>query len=1486
MFTTRTRSRAALLAGLTLAVLGLHAHAAEVVDSVQFGKLHNGEPGSKSDSMVAHQFRGIKASYGVYKNSVAVTTAGALQWQMTAKQGGPHMLKVRAGVGVGRAAYVSYLSKGQWVELPPIESTQRFEGRTCVYDIIIPVGQKQTAFRYTSASNDIAYLYSAQLLRAEALTGSKKLENEQIRRSAEAARVSSGDGLSLSLSRGGRIRKMVIGGEDCTNGSAMHRSGLTVTDVDSGRALTVEGQMAHGDDGQITYAADLPQERLKVALTYRGAAEYVHIQGEIESAKDCDRGVIVSYALPIDAMGWHWCGILERDEPIVKGRHYEEGELFRSATSLRDSAQLKSVARKRWYRLSNTFCSTLYTPERGISLAQPRDEFRIFRTHYDADAGLFQMAYALGLSPDTRRPNKATFSFIIYSSAGEWGYRAALEKYYRIYPRFFENRIEKQGGTSPFTNPLVLKNSDEFMHRFAWSPQGGTVLRKMGLYTFSYYAPTGIGCNIKGYGPESGREPTLAQKLEAIDRVYRGRKGYTPNAAPLAIPMDREGKLMIHRARYSQWNAPVSLEPDLAYGKFLLSMLLGRMQRRPADVATSGIAYDGLTPGLNYRRDHFRYADHPLLYDSGTKSCTIYNFFSCLEFVRELRKEFAKIDRYTIVNITPPRLLFAGPLLDVFTEECGIDPPYHTLAMHRMSAFQKPVTIIAKELWQRRSREDLEGMMRKCLYWGVFPGCFDGMPSIGHAWANYWVHPEWYNRDRATWRKHMPLIQDVATAGWHPVPYARADRGNIGIQRFGRFTDGVVYFTLRNMDPLSASFTLRVDRATLDMGADTLAIDELADSPVDLSVGHGEIAAPVVLAGKEIGLMSFGRRSAYQARRLNRAIRWLETRKLYRDQAKPYGDRLTAWNSKRAWKTTDYFVDRQMSRTGRQSIRMESPKGGVLQPRMLLEKKPCQSLVLSGWSRSERVGSPCKDYAIKLHINYMGESRPQVVTHGLTFPAGTNDWQRKELKVDVSKPIKSLAVSTSFESSGQVWFDDLALRSGADGFQENLLRDPGFEERFLSEDGSAELDSKMNDLKQALVALRAKFEAKLKIDADQLALAKTVRQKTSQIREWIGARGGQALAGRELRDLDDIERLLKGAGFFGGDVAVRIRADRYVYPGQELRAEVNVSNTTGGRVSVASLRLTASDPRVKIVGPSRADVALSAGQQKAFAYTVAIPISIKEGDEIGLAVEVKGTSTNGDRLARTAAVKLKAQPIEIDITQPQQDGESYVLSVKMANNLSDAMAGRAKLVFPKEAQALPSGIQPIQLPAGGESDILFRIPLTNMKRGRHDVQVEVALKAAGKYSRKANVSFGNLALARHGGKITVDSFASQYRASPLNDGVVDMRGLNWKDAAWASRYTETHHWVEIQLPRPARVSRVLIFWAYDHGSFFPSRQYCVQYLSDGEWRTVLTVQDNDAVASDHSFTEVTAQRIRIWQPAGGGNSLKPRLMWVGEVEVY
>ena len=1443
------------------------ATGAELADSVQFGKRHNGEPGSQSDSMAKHGLRGIKASYATYEKNVAVCRGGSLEWRMATEEGGRYLLKVKVGVGIGRDAYISYLRRDEWVKLPAIESVKRSEGKTCVYDIDIPKGQTEATFRWTSIGRAIAYLFSAQLLKPQRQSQEDKLRNERISQSVEAARVSSGDGLSFSLSNDGHIRKVTLGGEDCTDYRALRKSGLTIVDVDSGEPMSLRGKVSRDQHGRVTYAATMPKEQLNVTLTYEAAGEHIRVRGEVESARASDRGVVVTYALPIAAIGWRWCGILERDAPIEKGRHYEESELFRSTESLRDGLQLKSEKRKRWYRLSHTFCSSLYSPQHGISLVQPRDEFRIFRTYYDAEAGLFQMEYALGLSPDTRPLNRATFSFIICRSAGEWGYRAALEKYYRIFPQFFENRIEKQGGTCPFTNPFVLKNCDEFMHRFAWSPSGATVLRNMGLYTFSYYAPTRVGCNIEGYGPKSGKEPTLEQKLDAIDRVYRGRRGYTPNAAPLSIPMDRQGQPMIHRSSYSDWSAPVSLDPDLPYGKFLLGMLKGRLIR--AKASTSGIAYDGLTPGLNYRRAHFRCANHPLLYDSGAKSCTIYNFFACLEFMQELRGKLNEIDAYAIVNITPSRLLFAGPFLDVFTEECGVDPPYHTLAMHRMSAYQKPVTIIAKELWARRSPRDVEDMMRKCLYWGVFPGCFDGMPSIGHAWSNYWAHPEWYNRDRACWRKYLPLIQDVATAGWHPVPYARTDRGRVGVQRFGDFKDGAVYFTLRNRDVLSARVRLRIDRATLGIGDDVLAIDEIADSELDGVLEGGMVEIPVSLAGREIKLIGVSRRSAYQARRLNRAIQWLNTRRLYREQAKPYGDRLTAWNGDRVWRVGDYAIDRQVSHTGAQCVRMEAPKGTLCQARMFLDKKP-QTLVLSAWSRSERVAESLKEYAIGLRIDYVGFSRRDCTSHAITFPAGTNEWQYRELKVAVDKPIETVEVRVKLEGKGKAWFDDLALGSEADGFTKNLLFDPGFEERFPTDDEQAALDAKMEDLRQALISLRQKPLA---------TFGRAIEAKIKDTRDWIDRNSARDLAARELRDLADIERLLGQGGFFGGEVTLRMRADQCVYPGQRLEVRVVATNTTPDAVRLASPQLTASAPGWAFTPAEGAkSVELQPGQRREFGYCARVPASAKQGESIALAAEVREP-----KLARSATSKVCVNPAEVELLAPRQEGEAFVQQVRVRNNLSEEIQGHVELVLPQEATSRQLRESLPRLTPHDSRDVLFKIPTAAMKRGRYTVQCRLALTGKGLYEKQQALSFGNLTIDA---KVVVDSCHGGYVTGPLNDGVVNMQGLGWRDAAWASRYAKTPPWVEIQLPKPCRIHRVVVFWAYDHGCFYPSRQYSIQCMTQGNWQTVVKVEANKEAVSDHRFPEVTAQRVRIWQPPTGGSPPKPTLMWVGEVEVY
>lgn len=113
------------------------------------------------------------------------------------------------------------------------------------------------------------------------------------------------------------------------------------------------------------------------------------------------------------------------------------------------------------------------------------------------------------------------------------------------------------------------------------------------------------------------------------------------------------------------------------------------------------------------------------------------------------------------------------------------------------------------------------------------------------------------------------------------------------------------------------------------------------------------------------------------------------------------------------------------------------------------------------------------------------------------------------------------------------------------------------------------------------------------------------------------------------------------------------------------------------------------------------------------------------------------------------------------------------------------------------------------------------------------------------------------------------------------DGVLDLgetggidpyNQLRWKDTT----PNEFPDWLEIQMPAPRRVGRVVVY------PFKKSlKDYAVQAWVGGEWKDVGKVAGKNDDRITHIFEPVTTDRIRIWITATNGPH-----SWVTEVEVY
>ncbi len=127
-----------------------------------------------------------------------------------------------------------------------------------------------------------------------------------------------------------------------------------------------------------------------------------------------------------------------------------------------------------------------------------------------------------------------------------------------------------------------------------------------------------------------------------------------------------------------------------------------------------------------------------------------------------------------------------------------------------------------------------------------------------------------------------------------------------------------------------------------------------------------------------------------------------------------------------------YDIDRQTFHHGAASIRCDSAntqsKRGAFE-RITLNQAHPTPIVVTGWSRADQVsGVKDSDYSLYIDADY-SDGTP---LWGLSasFQTGSHDWQRRQVLIVPTKPIKTMTVYALFrQHSGTAWFDDFHARS-------------------------------------------------------------------------------------------------------------------------------------------------------------------------------------------------------------------------------------------------------------------------------------------------------------------------------------------------------------------------------------------------------------------------------------------------------------------------
>ena len=651
-------------------------------------------------------------------------------------------------------------------------------------------------------------------------------------------KVETQDGLSIALDAKGHVVALTVDGKQLLLLDAP--GGFFVEDLMRSTPLSqFKGSAELADEG-LVFRGRIPNLDLELEAIITAQADHISVDGKVRDTTGEDRGLRIGFSLPVDGRGFTWWDDTAVSHTIADGQHYA---YYGSGWDVGPNRQMSAYP-----------FASMTGKGAGLTLAQRVDQPRFFRLFYDSSTG-YCVDYELGLSAETAKfPSSASFHFLLYRHDPEWGMRAAAQRYYEIFPEFFLVRAERQG-LYCYGIPTDLEEPEDFGFCYDLAgfnrPDRGK-LQEHGVYLLVH--PMGTEAHIRwpeGYdwGTENGR-PTLEQ-MEDI--FYTPRQEYADGPKWQGLTQ-RHYQASFEENRRRVMNSAVH-DPD---GHFYLypynetiefiatstdpelpspNMAEGEREhyiKRHMDIAAEagreidGVDFDNIVLSAghareNFRRDHFRYVDHPLIYDVASGRVCIQTGINYYEFVKEISDEMhaqGKLCTGNMVGSPQVQTLF-GHLLDKHGGEILFHEPTRNLRAFRTLAFQKPVSHIIMSGTVSAGQE--ETVMHRWLAFGEFPA----ITELTFSWNSD------FERGRPLYRRFMPAMQRVAYAGWEPITHARIEGEGLFVERFGNWSDGDLHFTVHNDGDDPRDGRLIVDRKNLGIEGAAAWVELLSEEILD-----------------------------------------------------------------------------------------------------------------------------------------------------------------------------------------------------------------------------------------------------------------------------------------------------------------------------------------------------------------------------------------------------------------------------------------------------------------------------------------------------------------------------------------------------------------------------------------------------------------------------------------------------------------------------
>jgi hypothetical protein len=514
-----------------------------------------------------------------------------------------------------------------------------------------------------------------------------------------------------------------------------------------------------------------------------------------------DRAVTLVYSIPVPAENSLWLQDPRRSLTVEANREYMNTGRFSAGAN---------------GRLSRYPFAALVNGNQGIGIGIDMAQPAFFRVGYNAVSKELFIAYDIGLAPEK---SKAHLRFCKFTFEPEWGFRAALERYYEIFPEDFRCRTPEQGLWMPFAKISDVKDWQDFGFKFKEGNNETQWDDKNHIITFRYTEPMTWWMSMPKEMPR-----TLESALAEARRLADEKSNHQALALFTSGYYDQKGQFPA-RLEDTPWcngavwsiNSMPKIKGQVTdfknkWDPELRERLYGPKARGDLDGEYIDSSEGYVTDELDFRRDHFACAQTPLTFSLDSRKPAIFRGLISFEYIRAIAEDVHAMNKLMMANSTPHNLCWLMPQLDVIGTETDWHPngtwrPMSDSDMlyKRSLCKGKPYCFLMNTRFEQFSHELVEKYMKRSLAYGMFPGFFSHNASQGH----YFTRPELYERDRDLFKKYVPLCKLVGEAGWEPVTLARSSDSRVYVERFGE-----KFLTVFNDSPEKRTLTIKLERDT------------------------------------------------------------------------------------------------------------------------------------------------------------------------------------------------------------------------------------------------------------------------------------------------------------------------------------------------------------------------------------------------------------------------------------------------------------------------------------------------------------------------------------------------------------------------------------------------------------------------------------------------------------------------------------------------